>query len=368
VLATVLEKAGGDRFDRIVSGRVLAPLKLDAGFNWSGVSASARRKGATLYRAENGRWVPQTDKAEILNGDAPFFLKEEGLDGSGYLQSYRPGDNATLFSPQGGLRASVLDLLKLLDARGPIDIVWRHDPKAENGDTDGGFYPAAGLGALAVAGEGRLWPGAELLGHSGEAYGLMAGLWRVAADAKKGRGEDVSFAYAITGAKKAPARGAHAAFYDVEEPLVRLAMAAAAEAGIAVDDEPRPFDEARNAMADVDAALAAASRRGVNVFLVLGGNWCHDSRSLAQKLAQADVRAALDAGYELVFVDVGRRDRNLDVPRRFGVQTLLGTPTLLILAASGELLNADTAHDWRNAAERTPAELKAYLEAAGARD
>ena len=361
VLATAMEIATGDRFDRIVSAQVLGPLGVDGGFNWSGVSAKARRNGAALYRAEGGRWMAQTDAAAILNDEGPYFLKEEGLAAEAWLAAYTPGSNATLFSPQGGLRASVLDLLKLLDARGPIDIAWRFDPKAANGDTSGGLYPAAGLGVLAVKGEGRIWPGAELVGHSGEAYGLLAGLWRVGADPASGRSQEVSFAYAVTGSTRPPARGAHAAFFDVEEPILRLAMEAAAEAGVAVDDEPRPFGGSRDAMADVDAALNAAMTSGRHVLLILGGDWCHDSRSFAAKVADREIAGQVVANYEVVFVDVGRRDRNLGVPKRFGVHSLIGTPTVLVLSADGELLNADSVSDWRNAADRTPEDLAAYL-------
>ncbi|NWG72149.1 MAG: serine hydrolase [Parvularculaceae bacterium] len=361
VLATVLELAARDRFDRVVGSRILAPLKLDAGFNWSGVSPKARRRAATLYRVENRRWTAQTDDADMLAASGPYFLRAEELDAAAYLAAYVPGANATLFSPQGGLRASVLDLLRLHDARGDVEIVWRFDPEAATGDPADGLYPAAGIGTLAIKGEGPLWPGVELVGHSGEAYGLLAGLWRAPADPARGRDRQVSFAYAITGTAKTPQRGGHPSFYDVEEPLVRLAMAVAAQAGVSVDGEPRPFDKARDAMADVDETLRAAEAGGKRVLLVLGGNWCHDSRSFAMMLADPSIADLVRERYETVFVDVGRRDRNLDVPKRFGVHTLMGTPTILILSAGGELLNPNSVHQWRNAADRPLEDIRALL-------
>jgi len=136
---------------------------------------------------------------------------------------------------------------------------------------------------------------------------------------------------------------------------------AASEKTAHEDREPRPFDEARDAMADVDAALARAETRGVRALLVLGGNWCHDSRGLAAKFQTPDLAALIAAKYELVWVDVGRRDRNLDVAKRFGVGDLLGTPTVLIVSPAGDLLNADSVHDWRDAASRSEAETLAYF-------
>ena len=115
------------------------------------------------------------------------------------------------------------------------------------------------------------------------------------------------------------------------------------------DDNPRPYDATRDAMFDVNAALNAAQYSGKKVLLILGANWCHDSRGLAAKFNEPSLAAVLEANFETVFVDVGRRDRNLDVGARFGVPELFGTPTVLILSANGELLNADTVHDWRTA-------------------
>lgn len=127
-------------------------------------------------------------------------------------------------------------------------------------------------------------------------------------------------------------------------------------------DDPRPFDETRDAMSDVDAALARAQRSGRPVLLVLGGNWCHDSRGLARKFEEPELAALIAERYELVWVDVGYRDRNLDVPQRFGVDALYGTPTVLILSPMGELLNPLSVHEWRTADTKPYGETLAYFE------
>ena len=128
------------------------------------------------------------------------------------------------------------------------------------------------------------------------------------------------------------------------------------------DDNPRPYDPERNAMFDVDAALQAAQYSGKKVLLVLGGNWCHDSRGLAGKFGQPELAALIEASYELVYVDVGHRDRNLDVGARFGVPELFGTPTVLILSPEGVLLNKDTVHDWRTADSKPYDETLGYFQ------
>ncbi len=133
-------------------------------------------------------------------------------------------------------------------------------------------------------------------------------------------------------------------------------------------DDPRPFDASRNAMADVDAALTSSEISGKRVLLVLGGNWCHDSRGLAAKFEQRELAQVIGENYHLVWVDVGRRDRNLDVPARFGVPQLFGTPTVLILSPEETLLNADSVHDWRAADSKPYDETLRYFESFALRD
>jgi len=129
--------------------------------------------------------------------------------------------------------------------------------------------------------------------------------------------------------------------------------------------EASPYAVSEDAMADVDAALSRASVNDKRVLLVMGGNWCHDSRALAGWLETPRFAALVAAHYELVFVNVGMPQtgdgHNLAVAQRFGVDELPGTPNLLVLTAEGELVNADTATTWRNAASRSADAIFAEL-------
>lgn len=131
---------------------------------------------------------------------------------------------------------------------------------------------------------------------------------------------------------------------------------------VGTDDSAHDYPEARSyvvsqdAMADVDAALARAAESDKRVLLVMGANWCHDSRALAGWLETERFAALVDAEYELVFVNVGMPQtddgHNIEIAQRFGVEELPGTPNVLVLTADGTLLNADTATTWRDAASR----------------
>lgn len=209
VIATVIERATGDRFDRVMAREVLAPLGLDACYNWgAGCSDAAIARAVVLYRA-NGD-VARDD----LNGRRPDcpVVAVQGCD----LAGYRPGDNGAIFSPQGGLRISMRDLGKigrmLLQNGGgflrPESVAaieaaaWTFD--GSNGDTARGFYCRYGLATQTVPtrvagceddlfGDRRTW-----VGHAGEAYALRSGLW---INRASGRGV-AFFATAVADASK----------------------------------------------------------------------------------------------------------------------------------------------------------------------
>ena len=360
LLGGVIEGATGERFDHVVTATLLEPLGLGARFNWIGADPAERRGGATLYRRVDGAWAAQADGPDILQSDLPHFPAEADLDRRAYLADYAAGENASLFSPQGGLRTTLGDLADLArTAYGRVTgagvAFWRHDPDTDNGATWDGYFKTYGGGVQVLAADQSPF-GKPLIGHGGEAYGLLSGAWAMAPETAGD--PPIIIVYAITGTPRPFAAGAYTGFFDLEDPLISLAseiVSIATKPAVDGDDahddhdEPRPYDAARDAGADVDATLARARETGRHALLVFGANWCHDSRGLARKFSDPRLAAMLSENYELLYVDVGKRDRNIDVAQRFGVDEIRGTPTVVIVSAEGEVLNLDTAHDWRTA-------------------
>jgi CubicO group peptidase (beta-lactamase class C family) len=180
VIAATIEAATRERFDRIVERTVLAPLKLDACFNWgAGCSPKRRSQAVTLLRP-NGDLARD---AAITGADPCPVLAAS--DGGCDLARYQIGKNGSSFSPQGGLRISAEGLSKigqvLLNGGRPIlsrkafaemtKVQWRFN--GANGDDDKGYFNAYGLGVhMHQDSKGATW-----MGHVGEAYSLRAGLW-----------------------------------------------------------------------------------------------------------------------------------------------------------------------------------------------
>lgn len=222
VIAAVLERATGERFDRLMQRLVLTPLKLDACFTWASCTPATKARAGVIYR--DGKPTKDTP-AEV--GGCPVT---RARDGSCALSTWRPGANGALFSPQGGLRISARGLARvgrLLLGRGAVDGVrllsrrsfallerplWTFD--GSNGDTSEGFYCRYGLAVTFLATPGcaddPFGDRRPRWGHAGDAYGLRSGLW---IDARAGTGiayfaTDVPATATFSPTEQALARGA----------------------------------------------------------------------------------------------------------------------------------------------------------------
>ena len=102
-----------------------------------------------------------------------------------------------------------------------------------------------------------------------------------------------------------------------------------------------PYDNRANADEQVNAAIAKARQSGKRVLLELGGNWCPDCVILSNMMLLPDVAPFIADHYEVVLVDVGRFNKNMQIPKRFGVdERIEGAPALLVLDPDGKLLDA----------------------------
>jgi thiol-disulfide isomerase/thioredoxin len=104
--------------------------------------------------------------------------------------------------------------------------------------------------------------------------------------------------------------------------------------------ERAPYRENVNADAAVDAAFARARKNGKRVLIDLGGNWCGDCIVLANLMRLKEMQPFLAAHFETVYVDVGRFDRNLQIPARFGITNRLeGVPAVIVADPDGHFVN-----------------------------
>ena len=167
LVATIMERAGGQRFDRLMRELVFDPMGLKAGFYLADFAPARVADVATLYRKREkdgdeawdpaGPWIAQADDFGVEAPGAPPGLER-----------YVVGTNGTVFGPQGSLRISADELASIMlmlmnegrhgDARilAPQTIAtmlsrqWTARPDGGNGNGDSdnfrGLYHAWGLG------------------------------------------------------------------------------------------------------------------------------------------------------------------------------------------------------------------------------
>ena len=230
IVASIVERVTGERFDLWMRREVIEPMKLDACYNWPTCSDAKVARAVVL--TQGGKAV--RDDLAGKRPDCPVFVDKGSCD----LGRWNLGENGALFAPQGGLRISMNDLARvgrmLLDG-GTLDgvrilspksveamlsPVWRFDGR--NGDTDKGFYCAYGLAVqLTPTGtqgckDDPAGDGIFRVGHAGDAYGVRSGLW---IDRLQGTG----VAYFVSGLSDDPPRG-RSAYRAAEEAVLRKSL------------------------------------------------------------------------------------------------------------------------------------------------
>ena len=237
LVAQVMERATGERFDLLMDRLVLEPLGIEGCFNWANCNEASVARAVVIY---DGEGKPAKDDLHGVRPDCPVNPAE---DGSCDLDEWRAGDNGGLFSPQGGLRISANGLARvgrLLLGEGMFEGVrllspesvrvlatplWQYAPgqgltyEEDTSDLGDGFFCRYGMAmqTLATPVEGcrddPFGDGVARVGHSGSAYGLQSGLWL---DRDAGTGV-AWFATGMPGERL----GGRSAFSAVEEALAQ---------------------------------------------------------------------------------------------------------------------------------------------------
>jgi thiol:disulfide interchange protein len=121
------------------------------------------------------------------------------------------------------------------------------------------------------------------------------------------------------------------------------------------------YDEKADARADVKAALANAKRENKRVLIQWGANWCGWCLKLHGLLtSDKDLVKKVLYEYEVVHVDIGQRDKNMDLAKELGAD-FQGVPYLTILDATGDALVQQSADPFEKGSGHDPAKLLEFL-------
>jgi len=109
-----------------------------------------------------------------------------------------------------------------------------------------------------------------------------------------------------------------------------------------------PYDEKADAAADIQHALTSAHADHKKVLLVFGANWCGDCRAL-DKALHGSSQGLVASKFDVVKIDVGNFDKNLELANRYGDPIAKGIPAVVVLAADNRVLYSTKGGELANA-------------------
>ena len=148
---------------------------------------------------------------------------------------------------------------------------------------------------------------------------------------------------------------------------ISLAATSAAQTADSVTPLPRPsqlkpiYSAIANAKTEISHALKQAKTGNKRVILVFGGNWCFDCHILDAAFKDAQIAPIVDANYQIVHVDVGQFDRNLEIAKQYKVNIKKGVPALAVLSSSGQVLFSDKGGEFESARSMSRADVVNFL-------
>jgi len=117
-----------------------------------------------------------------------------------------------------------------------------------------------------------------------------------------------------------------------------------------------------DANSEIRTALGRAARGHKRVLLVFGGNWCYDCHVLEAAFHSAEIAPLVARSYEVVHVDVGEYNKNLDIAERYEVPLKKGVPAVAVLTSDGRLLFSQKQHEFSAARRMGPEDIVAFLQ------
>ena len=96
--------------------------------------------------------------------------------------------------------------------------------------------------------------------------------------------------------------------------------------------------------------------------IIFGGNWCGDCRVLAGTFNLPTIKKFLDKHYEVLHIDVGRYEINMNLMEYFNIPREEGVPRVLVFDKNNNLLNSSSTKEWTTARDRKQQDIFNYFQ------
>ena len=125
---------------------------------------------------------------------------------------------------------------------------------------------------------------------------------------------------------------------------------------------PLPYDEKVVDSLQLDEFIDLSISKGKQPVVIFGGNWCPDCRILEGTLAMPTIKKFLQQHYQVMHIDIGRYDRNMELMDHLNIESKKGVPRVVILDLEKNIMNSSTSSEWTTARDRKQQEIYNYFQ------
>ena len=125
---------------------------------------------------------------------------------------------------------------------------------------------------------------------------------------------------------------------------------------------PLPYDEKVVDSLQLDEFIDLSISKGKQPVVIFGGNWCPDCRILEGTLAMPTIKKFLQQHYQIMHIDIGRYDRNMELMNHLNIEPKKGVPRVVILDFKKNIVNSSTSSEWTTARDRKEQEIYDYFQ------
>ena len=126
---------------------------------------------------------------------------------------------------------------------------------------------------------------------------------------------------------------------------------------------PLPYNGEIYSESDIERFLDSSINKSKQPIIIFGGNWCPDCRILEGTLQLPTIKKYMIEHYEILHVDVGRYDKNMNLISYFKIPKEEGVPRVLVFDINKNILNMESTKEWTTARDRKQQEIFNYFQA-----
>lgn len=99
-----------------------------------------------------------------------------------------------------------------------------------------------------------------------------------------------------------------------------------------------PYNESADARADIQQAMIQAKGKQKPLVIIFGANWCSDCQALDKELTTGVDAGKIASKFQLVKVNIGNFDTNIDIASDYGNPISGGIPGATLFSSDGKVV------------------------------